>query len=298
MAGLGRDVLVGELAPDHRVDQVLLGDVAGVPRGDLGPVAQADDRVGHLADLVEAVGDVDDPRALVAQHPDPVEHALGLRAAQRRRRLVEDDVARLAGDRLGDLDLLLDGHRQAADQAVRVDVGAEQVEHLARLVVHPPAVVPSARPREPADVDVLGQRLLRLQPDLLVYQHHARGQRVGGGVRVVGRAVDGHRARVRPVDPGDERAQRRLPGAVLPDQTDDRAAGEVEVDALEHRRPREALDQLVADQPAAGGGHGASWEGTSMAVGTGEMGPGGAPLRRPGPTTIRTRPRRSGRRTS
>jgi hypothetical protein len=96
---------------------------AGVPARDRLPVAQADDAVGDLADLVEAVGDVDDARALVAQH------ALGLRAAQRRRRLVEDDATWLAGDRLGDLDLLLHGHREAADRTVRVDVGAEEVEH-------------------------------------------------------------------------------------------------------------------------------------------------------------------------
>ena len=51
--------------------------------------AQDDDPVGDLEDVGEVVADHDDAEAALAQAPDQLQHLLGLRHAERRRRLVE-----------------------------------------------------------------------------------------------------------------------------------------------------------------------------------------------------------------
>ena len=88
----------------------LLDDLAGVHHADA---------VAHRADHAEVVGDQQDGGVgLVAQRPDEVEH-LGLDGGvEARRRLVEHEQLRVAGQRHGDDDTLL----HAARQLVRVAV--------------------------------------------------------------------------------------------------------------------------------------------------------------------------------
>ncbi len=60
---------------------------------DVAAEAQDGDPCRDLEDVVEVVRDEDDGEPLVGQPPDELEHLLGLRDAERRGRLVEDDEA-------------------------------------------------------------------------------------------------------------------------------------------------------------------------------------------------------------
>ena len=73
--------------------------------------------IGDLDDLVEAMGDVDDRDAALAKAPDEREEPLDLLVGERRRRLVQDQAARLADERARDLDDLALGDAQARDRA-------------------------------------------------------------------------------------------------------------------------------------------------------------------------------------
>ncbi len=84
--------------------------------------------VAELEDLVQPVADEEDRDAAVAQAADDREQALDLVGRERRRRLVEDQDARVDRERLGDLDELLVGHRQAADRRADVEPDVELLE--------------------------------------------------------------------------------------------------------------------------------------------------------------------------
>ncbi len=79
--------------------------------------------IRDLADLGEAVRDVDDQHARGGEAPGEAEQPVGLARRQRRRRLVEDQDRGVAGERLGDLDDLALGERQPAHLDVGPDDG-------------------------------------------------------------------------------------------------------------------------------------------------------------------------------
>ena len=91
-------------------------------------------------DLVQPVRDEDDADAVGLERRDDVEQLVGLGERQARGRLVEDDQPRLDRQRLGDLDHLLLGQRQAGDRRVgarnwrraRLSSGATIVRSLSR----------------------------------------------------------------------------------------------------------------------------------------------------------------------
>ena len=70
--------------------------------------------------------------AAIAEAADDREQPLDLVGRQRRRRLVEDEDAGVDRQRLGDLDELLVGHRQAADGRADVEPDVELVEQRLR----------------------------------------------------------------------------------------------------------------------------------------------------------------------
>ena len=73
------------------LDDLALGDVLRRELGDVLAEPQDRDPVGDLEDVVQVVRDEHDAEALLAQALDEVEHLAGLRDAERRGRLVEDD---------------------------------------------------------------------------------------------------------------------------------------------------------------------------------------------------------------
>ena len=68
---LGEEIVDG--APDHHADQFGFAGIADVLRADVFAVAQHGHAVGQLKDLVEAVADVNDADAALAQQPHNAE---------------------------------------------------------------------------------------------------------------------------------------------------------------------------------------------------------------------------------
>src|SRR5439155_1212604 len=104
------------------------------------------DAVGGLEDLFEPVTDENDRAAFfVHQRAQHLEQATGLGLGEHRRRLVEDDDARVLAEALDDFDALTLAGRELRDAGVRVD---RQAVPLADLLdgshraprVHPPAL--------------------------------------------------------------------------------------------------------------------------------------------------------------
>ena len=113
--------LVAERAADHHADDRLDAGRRGRHGADIFAVAQDRDAVGDLLQLVHLVRDVDDADAARLQFADDLEQFGDLGVVQRRGRLVHDQHARVERQRLGDLDHLLLGDGQAADDRARID---------------------------------------------------------------------------------------------------------------------------------------------------------------------------------
>ena len=120
-------------------------------------VAQHEDAVGGLDDLIQPVRDEDDRDAVRLEAGNHLQQLLGLCDRQARCRLVQNDEARLEAERLGDLDDLLLGKREPRDRRRRRERRAEAVEKgldgLLELVVVD-QLQKAVLPRLPPDVDV------------------------------------------------------------------------------------------------------------------------------------------------
>jgi hypothetical protein len=213
-----------DLAADHPPDEVVRGHVRRGGVVDDLAVAHHRDRRADREDLLEAVGDEEHRGAAVAQRAHDAEQPLDLGPGERRGRLVHDQHPRVERQRLGDLDDLLVGDREAADGARGVEPDAEAVELLLHLAVHQPAVDPArALERVPAHDDVLRHREVGEERRLLIDDGDAGRAGVGRGAEVHDLAVDEHLAAVEPDHAGEQLDERRLARAVLPHQRADLA---------------------------------------------------------------------------
>ena len=102
-----------------------IGDGAG---GDVPAVPEHGEVVAEGPHLAHPVRDEDDRHARRLEAGDDLAQPVDVAAGERRGRLVEEQDARLAIDRAGDLDLLLDGEVEVADLVAEVDVEAERIE--------------------------------------------------------------------------------------------------------------------------------------------------------------------------
>src|SRR5918996_1589761 len=144
-------------------------------------------------------------------------------------------------------------HRlELADHRGRVDADAVALERLART---PPLAPPGDQPARPRrgdvrDAQVLQDAQLLDEPQVLVHEAHAELAELAGRQRqphVL--AVDQQLALVRLVEAGEHLDQRRLAGAVLPEEAVHLPGEHAQVDAAEGARPAEALRQAAKLQP-------------------------------------------------
>ena len=216
---------------EHVRDQRAPVDLADLVRPDALSVAQHRHAVAQLEDLVEPVRDEDDAAALgdeVARRP---EHALDLGLAQRRRRLVEDQQARVADEQAGDLHELPLADRERLDRSAELHVAeAELVEHAPRLLGETAPAV-EQRDVDPSEEDVVLDAELGDEAQLLVHERDPVRLRL---VRVAERellAVEADHALVG-LDEADERLhERALAGAVVPADRVHLAGADVEREA-------------------------------------------------------------------
>ena len=163
---------------------------------------------------------IDLPAALSDAHDR--EQFLGLLRGEHRGRLVQDQQVDVAGERLDDLDPLLDADRQVLDHRVRVDRQAVPLGDLGDLAAGPPPVEEAgdaAADLLGAEHDVLGDGEDRHQHEVLVHHADAGGDGVRAGrVKLQRLAVDQDLALVGLVEPVEHVHQGRLAGAVLAEQ--------------------------------------------------------------------------------
>ncbi len=209
----------GEIAPDHHAHDRLGLDFVAAERADIAAVAQHGDAVGELVHLGHAMRDVDDGESLGAQPRDQVEQPARLAIGERGGRLVHHQDARPRMHRARDLDHLLLGDRQIADQRARPEAGAEAREHLRAAADHGGAVDRQSATRLAAEMDVLGNREVGRERELLIDDRDAMRLGRERAVDLRRLAVEPDlRARIRRIGAGEDLHQRRLAGAVLPHQ--------------------------------------------------------------------------------
>ena len=250
------ECIEGEGAAGHVGDDAGLAGLADRTIADDAAVAQDDDAVGDREHLVEAVADEDDGDAMRAEIADDGEQRLGLVRRQRGGRLVEDQQFGVAGERLGDLDDLLLGRRERTGLDPRIDMaGADPDEQLARLGRERLAVDQAGPAGHViADEQVLHHRQRGDQRQLLVDMDDAGVERRPGipedgflATPTDGAAVARQRAR-QDVDEG------RLAGAVLAQERDDLAGGNVEIDPVQDAVLVEGFRDAAGGEKAVGHG--------------------------------------------
>ena len=210
---------------------------------DTDPVA---DRL-HLAELV---GDEDDGGALRLEAAHDAHQLVDLLRRQHRRRLVEDQDLRVAGEGLDDLDPLLHTDRDVLDEGIRIDPQLVALRELAHLttsglaVEHPEAPGPFV-----TEHDVLGDGENRHQHEVLVDHADPCGERVPGTIELDLLPVEHDLALGRREQPVEHVHQGRLAGAVLPEETVDLARLDHQVDPVVGREAAEPLGQALDLEP-------------------------------------------------
>ena len=234
---LQRELLLAELV--HQLGLALDQD-------DLALVDDAD-AVGHLLGFFDVVRGEDDGDAGGAQRAHHVPHVLAQLDVDAGGRLVEEQHLRLVRERLGDQHAPLHAAGQRHDLGVLLVPQRERAQHLLDVAgIGRQAEQPAAeRDRRPHRLERVGVELLRHQAD----------QRAGGAI--VGEdvmAADRDRAGRRRHDPADDADQRGLAGAVRPEQRENLALVDVEVDALERLEPGGIGLRQVGDRNDRGHG--------------------------------------------
>ena len=176
LAGAGRRVLVLDLRlrpfhlAEHVLDQGAPVDRADLVRADAHPVSEHGHAIAQLEDLVEPVRHEDDAALLRDELARRPEHALDLRLAQGRGRLVQDEQASVAHEQAGDLDELTLADRERLDRGAELHVAEpELVEDAPSLLGEPPPPV-EQRNVEPSEEDVVLDAELRDEAQLLVHE--------------------------------------------------------------------------------------------------------------------------------
>ena len=249
---------LGQLAADDHLDEGRLARLGGADRADQRAVAEDGDAIGDLAHLVQVVRDEEDGRPGCRRIADEREQHLDPLARKEHRRLVEHEHAPADADAADLLDRADDRQQrpldrlQAADDRRRVDPQAVSLECLARPLPLPAPGDPEAGARggdlRHAQVLEHAQRLD--QPEILVDEAQPELAELPRGQRQPYRlAVDQELAAVRIVEAGEDLDQRRLAGAVLPEEAVDLPGEQAQVDSAQRVRPAEALRELAQLEP-------------------------------------------------
>ncbi len=230
--GLGQLLELGEFAAEHLGNERTAGEVAREGLSDEFAVAQDGDAVGDLEHLVEEVGDEEDGDAAIAQIAHDAEQLFDLAAIEARGGLVEDEHAGVDDHGAADGDELLDRDRVAREGRAGVDVEAEVSEVTGGFGVGC-CPVDAESAHLVAEHDVLADRQVLAEVDLLVDGRDAGRLGIGGGREGARNPVDEDRPGVDRVDAGQRLDERRLAGAVLAHERVHLAGAEEEVDVVE-----------------------------------------------------------------
>ena len=187
--------------------------------------------------------DEDDGLPLLGHRAQSVEKRVGLLRSEHGGRLVHDQNARLAVERLQDLDALLLADRELPDSCLGIDREAVATAQL------PDALLDRARMDDEtppvttvvAEDDVLGHRERLDETEVLVHHADPRVERVARRVKADVLAVELDRPVVLAVEAGENVRERRLARSVLAEERVHLPLGGLEADAVVRDDAGEAL---------------------------------------------------------
>ena len=206
-------------AADHHADDLLGRCLDRADGLDVAPVAHDRDPVGDLLELLEPVGDVDDPVAPLPEVTGDPEQLVDLGVGERSGRLVHDQDVRVVGQGLRDLDHLLLGHGKARDASARIQVDVEVLEQLRGPAVERLLVEERARARGSRPMNTFWATVrcpIRFSSWWMMLIPRSRAARGDGDVLLL--PADPDDARVAAVDAGQDLHQGGLAGPVLADE--------------------------------------------------------------------------------
>ena len=90
--------------------------------------------VAKLENLIEPVRNVDDRHTIVLERPQAPEQELDFLAGDDGSRLIEDEKLHLVHKRFGDFDHLLVGDAQLGNTCVRINLNAEALQQIDRVL--------------------------------------------------------------------------------------------------------------------------------------------------------------------
>ncbi len=230
------------LAADHQLDDFVVGLR---PRGEgrnAAAVAKDGAFVGQLGNFVHPMRNVDQSKTVGAKPPQYAIDLGHVSGGQGRRGFVENQDARLARERLGDLDHLPARQRKVLDECQRMDViGSGTRERLLGDAALRPAIDQAEAARRVADRDIVGDGEVGDEGQLLKDAGDAGG--VGRRRRRERdrRAIEQHPALVGRHHARHDLDKRRLAGAVLAQYRVDAASLDREVGVLERAHTPVAL---------------------------------------------------------
>ena len=231
MRGAALDV-EQHVAPDHQLGQAALARALAVDRRDLLAAPEHRDAVGDGQHLVQLVRDQDDRRAARDQRAQHGEQLVDLLRGEHRGGLVEDQHARLAIERLEDLDALLLADAELLDRGVRVDDQAVARRQLAHALARRREIELRVLARLRAEHDVLDDGHHRDQHEVLVHHADAEADGIRRARHLDPLAADVDLSLVGAVEAVEDVHERRLARAVLTQQRVHLALSQVEVDRV------------------------------------------------------------------
>ena len=217
--------------------------------------------VADLIDLVHAVRDVEDRVAAASKVPDDFEEPLGFLFGERAGRLVERHDLRAAAERLGDLDHLALGQRQAAEFFAGIDLLADQLQQTRGFRPQRRAIEKQAAARIATDEQVLRHGHLGHEVKFLVDDRDARGEGLGCGMKDLRLAAQPQATGGRVIGAAEDLEQCGFARAILAHQGMDAAAANAERHAVERAHARELHGEGVEGESGGVGRHreGRAW---------------------------------------
>ena len=207
-------------------------------------LVEDDDAVGELDRLLLVVGDEDGGVAgLVVDLAEPAAQLAADLGIERAEGLVEEQQARLDGERPGKRDTLALAAGKLGREAARKPVEPDQTQQFQDAVADLGLARPAgARPRGEAEGDVVEDA--HVAEERVVLEDEADMALADAEPKSV-LAGEQHQAGGGEIEAGEDAQERRLAGARGPEQGDELAGVDIERNAMERRRrPEQALDGL------------------------------------------------------
>ena len=209
---------------DEGAEPRLLDDLLGGAARDDGAVGDVDDAVAALG-LVHVVGGDEHGQPVLGEAVDLVPELAPRLRIDAGGRLVEEQQPRLVHDAGGEREPLLPA---AGERAGELVLAARQAEAVERLVDGLAEVRQRIEPRD--ELEVLADRQILVEGEALRHVADLALDRLGLALDVVAEA--GPLAGGRPEQAADQADRRRLAGAVRPEEADDLARRDLEVDIV------------------------------------------------------------------